>query len=1350
MKRINIAFRSACLLSALLLTAACLEQEMDAPLLPGEGQSPEELTTIRASLDVPQTKTELGGMVSGKYKNVWSANDRLALYADGAGPTLFALVEGEGLDVATFSGSAVGKQYYALYPFSDAKSYNGKEIELVLPATQTYAEGSFGPESFPMVASSTDGMFVFKNLCSILKIQLKGFHLLTSVTFTANDPLTGVSGPARVNPTFSVSPDLKMTEGASPSVTLDVGSILLEPEEITDLYLVLPAQTYKGGFTLTVNTSGGKMVKSTSADVTLLRSQMHALSPFSVKLTEGIEPSLKLEGEGTEVSPMLISSIPDLITFRDAVNTNGLIRNGSGDKVTSATACYTLTKDLDISSLCSEFKGSWTPVGDNSKGACFAGVFNGGNHRIKGLFISCNTKDQGFFGRVTGTVKNLSVSGFVYGTLGSGGIAGYSSGIIENCINYAEVHDHDQFAGGIAGLSDGIIKGCSNYGNIYSEAYCAGGITGKSSHASIFNCFNEGDVEGTDAIGGICGWHTGTSIISNCSNIGEIYAYGGYVGGIIGDGKDNGTAVSNCVNSGLVTVSKTGSDSSFIGSISGSANIAFNNCYWLYDPNLKKGLKNGFGGEPSGAHNVALTQDQILGKEDYIDILYTTDDNVPCVNIIAALNNWAYDSSSKDKNTYWGWVLKEGDTFLSLTGKAAEKTAGDVSNVFSITPTELTVSFEGGSASVQVAAGMGYKISSMPSWISETSCESEVKDGLTMATHTFSFKANPDYTERTGAIVFCNDLQVCVPVTVTQMAKVNVDDLWKTKDFHHRSLAAKFTATWCGYCPPMAAQFDQAEQQSPNKLEVVAFHPTSSNLGCNASQSVIDRYGISSYPTGILDMRTSVYSASSILSAISETEKNYPTTTAVSFKSSISGSNITVDLSMYAKKADSYKVTVLLLEDNIVGYQADNYDGDSNDFIHSNIVRLALSSPTGDEVTLNTDYTVWSHKYSGTVPSGCKKDNLKILVYVQKPFGEQRKTGSYGDFYVDNCRAEKIGTEAKLQFAGDPGLDEFPESKDYSLDGRVTTLQSSSTGKGIDIVITGDAFMDKDQSVFENYASRALEAFFAVEPYTSLRDRFNVYRLNAVSKNGVVAGGATTKFSTKFGEGTHVEGNHDVVQDFVKGALPKLDLTKTLIIVLINMQQYAGTCHCWTDNRAIAYVPLQTDKTEFCTTLRHEASGHGFGKLDDEYSGQGGVTEKWLTSYSSWLGLAYGFWENIDITSDKNAVKWAKFISDSRYSGKLGVYEGAGTYDTGVYRPTMNSIMRYNEGFFNTPSRESIYKKIMKFSEGDGWTYDYETFVSFDEKGKLQETAYTYSATFGSDAKKEEFIPLNPPVLHTK
>ena len=98
---------------------------------------------------------------------------------------------------------------------------------------------------------------------------------------------------------------------------------------------------------------------------------------------------------------------------------------------------------------------------------------------------------------------------------------------------------------------------------------------------------------------------------------------------------------------------------------------------------------------------------------------------------------------------------------------------------------------------------------------------------------------------------------------------------------------------------------------------------------------------------------------------------------------------------------------------------------------------------------------------------------------------------------------------------------------------------------------------------------------------------------------------------------------------------------------------------------------------------------------------------------NDWNNWKWG--ANVDWRNDAATVKWARFLSDVRYAGEaLGLYEGAYLYGYGAYRPTENSMMRYNDSPFNAPSRERIYQVIMELSEGSSWTYDYEEFVSID------------------------------------
>ena len=387
-------------------------------------------------------------------------------------------------------------------------------------------------------------------------------------------------------------------------------------------------------------------------------------------------------------------------------------------------------------------------------------------------------------------------------------------------------------------------------------------------------------------------------------------------------------------------------------------------------------------------------------------------------------------------------------------------------------------------------------------------------------------------------------------------------------------------------------------------------------------------------------------------------------------------------------------------------------------------------------VTANISYSIDSQ------PEWISKKSDNSGVYTFTVSANTTSSARSGEIIFKNANNSFLTVTVKQ------GIQTYTSS-DYSQDGQVTRIHSATVGKGIDVVFVGDAFADKDQGLFNKYVELGKEAFFTEEPFRSTKDRFNIYRIGSVSKNGIIAQeGGDTKFSAQFGQGTNISGNDEAVFNFVQEHMPSVDLTKTIIFVIINKAQYAGTCWMYSNNMAICYVPLCRDETDYAQTLRHEGCGHGFGKLADEYfySSQGTIPTKKIAELKQWKVLSYGFYENVDLTSDPNTIAWARFISDSRYSGKVGVYEGGYTYPYGVYRPTDNSIMRYNTGGFNAPSREAIYKKIMKFSEGDAWTYDYETFVAFDAPARSAE-AVTRAAAQCAAVDKANFIPLAPPVM---
>ena len=123
----------------------------------------------------------------------------------------------------------------------------------------------------------------------------------------------------------------------------------------------------------------------------------------------------------------------------------------------------------------------------------------------------------------------------------------------------------------------------------------------------------------------------------------------------------------------------------------------------------------------------------------------------------------------------------------------------------------------------------------------------------------------------------------------------------------------------------------------------------------------------------------------------------------------------------------------------------------------------------------------------------------------------------------------------------------------------------------------------------------------------------------------------------------------------------------------------------------------------------------------------------------------WGWWKNVDFTNNLNEIRWSHFINDTRYANDgLGAYEGGLTYWTGVWRPTENSIMRYNTGGFNAPSREAIYYRIHKLAYGDSWQYDYEEFVKYDAINRKA------AASSYNPYRQTNYKPLHAPVVIRK
>lgn len=339
----------------------------------------------------------------------------------------------------------------------------------------------------------------------------------------------------------------------------------------------------------------------------------------------------------------------------------------------------------------------------------------------------------------------------------------------------------------------------------------------------------------------------------------------------------------------------------------------------------------------------------------------------------------------------------------------------------------------------------------------------------------------------------------------------------------------------------------------------------------------------------------------------------------------------------------------------------------------------------------------------------------------------------------------------------------FYNSTDYSEDGKVKMLHRATKGNGVNIVLMGDGYSDRliaDGTYGEDMQKMA-DAFFEEEPYKSFKEYFNVYSVNVVSKNEVYDKYSSTALEGWFGNGTEVGGNGNTVFTYAQEALSAEEMNEAMIIVAMNSDAYAGTCYVYNPvytsrdcgtGVSIAYFSKGSDKETFAQLLHHEACGHGFAKLADEYAYEeyGAVPSSYVTEVRTQQD-DWGWWKNVDFTSDQSQVRWSRFLEDERYQyDGLGCFEGGLTYWSGVWRPTENSIMRYNTGGFNAPSREAIWYRIHKLAYGDSWEYDYEDFVEYDAANRASSSSAAAARRQRMNYVERTFEPTAPPVIVNK
>lgn len=277
-------FSALCALA--LIACAKSDEDMVAVSAP----APE---TIYASFEEPTTRTYVE---QDKYLR-WHAEDEISFFSTTYN-LQYCFAGNTGDNNGSFTkvttdlvtGNALANNY-AVYPYAASTAISDEGvISVTLPATQAYAENSFGRGANTMVAATNgtmDNVLRFKNAGGYLKLQLYGTDVTVKSIALQGNKGEKIAGEATITAAYGNDPVVTMADTATDVVTIDCGegvTLSNDTTTPTTFWFVLPETTFAEGFTVTVtDPEGGTFEKSTSNSFTIDRNMIQPMATLEIE-----------------------------------------------------------------------------------------------------------------------------------------------------------------------------------------------------------------------------------------------------------------------------------------------------------------------------------------------------------------------------------------------------------------------------------------------------------------------------------------------------------------------------------------------------------------------------------------------------------------------------------------------------------------------------------------------------------------------------------------------------------------------------------------------------------------------------------------------------------------------------------------------------------------------------------------------------------------------------------------------------------------------------------------------------------------------------------------------------------
>ena len=482
--------------------------------------------------------------------------------------------------VTAYSGN-----YYAAYPANISSIATNGQVTFTLPQEEVYTTSGGRQVIHNIMVAKADGenVLAFQNICALMhfKVNASGSGSgakLYAIEVESDKPLYGT-----MTASYDSRWKVTSTSGSGTKRILRFDTPVDLSSSVQNFYLLVPPVSDGSTFTLrlTVEDASGavKVFEKTKAStITFDTGYIYHFTETNTydgtNMNYGSNTVSANTMDGSADHPYLVYSTNSW----NHLMTSAIMGN--------AEKHIQLDRNIEVSSTFSAYN--------------FKATLDG-----KGHTITLTTKNISLLSTVEGgTVKNVTIEATndvtsprltANGTTRYfGAIAGraYSSSTFENCTNNVNIKCDTNYSnavnlGGLVGnASSSTFTRCVNNGNISSNSSNIGGIVGQaSSIVSFSGCTNNGnitvktsyDAVKTQNCGGVAGSITtaNNAILSNCNNTGHITITSpststSYYGGVFGSTYND---IINCNNYGNITYNVNDDKTKYIGGILGANTV---------------------------------------------------------------------------------------------------------------------------------------------------------------------------------------------------------------------------------------------------------------------------------------------------------------------------------------------------------------------------------------------------------------------------------------------------------------------------------------------------------------------------------------------------------------------------------------------------------------------------------------------------------------------------------------------------------------------------------------------------------------------------------------------------------